>query len=390
MTRIEDALQEWDEEFRFKPVRGRAARKSKAVARPASTPPKEHRAGGAVAARARLTRVVRKAPEVMVKITTGRRDPMTRKKIPTLTGMQKIKAHFDYIGRNGEVTLEDEQGNIIDGKEAVRELRYDWKEAGEGIPEESSRKEAFSIVLSMPPGTDRKAVTDAARAFAATEFGPNHKYVFATHEDEKHPHVHLCVMAAGFDGKRLNPRKPDLQRWREGFAEKLHEHGVEANATPREWRGKTRKPDPQVVRQIIKKHTIDKRKRASTVAQGRKLDIADELRGKHRDADAAENAKKRAAAEVAMAAKRQSVVNAYSKIAKPLSRSSDPADQQLALDITTLIRSMEPPKTAHRLAVEKEQEKKPRTIEGRTQKPVQAELGHAPKPTPETQQPPER
>jgi len=49
----------------------------------------------------------------------------------------------------------------------------------------------------------------------------------------RHPHVHLTVKTAGFDGTRLNPRKPDLQRWREGFAEALREHGIEATTTSR-------------------------------------------------------------------------------------------------------------------------------------------------------------
>ena len=48
-----------------------------------------------------------------------------------------------------------------------------------------------------------------------------------------HPHVHLTIKAAGLDGVRLNPRKADLQRWREGFAEALREHGIEATTTSR-------------------------------------------------------------------------------------------------------------------------------------------------------------
>ncbi|MDI3467782.1 MAG: IncQ plasmid conjugative transfer DNA nicking endonuclease TraR [Nitrospira sp.] len=40
-----------------------------------------------------------------------------------------------------------------------------------------------------------------------------------------HPHVHLTVKAVNFEGTRLNPRKPDLHRWREGFAEALRDHG---------------------------------------------------------------------------------------------------------------------------------------------------------------------
>jgi len=45
-------------------------------------------------------------------------------------------------------------------------------------------------------------------------------------------------------GKRLNPRKADLQRWREVFAEKLREWGVDAEATRQASRGVTRNYEP--------------------------------------------------------------------------------------------------------------------------------------------------
>ena len=70
----------------------------------------------------------------------------------------------------------------------------------------------------MPAGTDAIAVKDSARAFAIETFGDNHDYVFVQHLDDKHPHVHLTVRSLGHDGKRLNPRKADLQAWRERFA----------------------------------------------------------------------------------------------------------------------------------------------------------------------------
>lgn len=229
MTTIDDALKEWDEKYHFKPLRGRKAKLTITGVRIPSSPPQPRRTSGAAGARSRLNGIVRKVPEVMVKVSGGGK------------GMRAIKAHMDYISRNGDVALENENGEIIAGKEAVRDLRDEWKNSLYGIPEESGKKEAFNIVLSMPPGTDRKAVTDAAREFAKTEFSGNFQYVFATHDDEKHPHVHLCVKAQGIDGTRLNPRKTDLQRWREGFAEALREHGIEANATPRLVRGARRR-----------------------------------------------------------------------------------------------------------------------------------------------------
>ncbi len=41
------------------------------------------------------------------------------------------------------------------------------------------------------------------------------------------------MKVAGFNGIRLNPRKADLQRGREGFVEALREQGIEATTTSR-------------------------------------------------------------------------------------------------------------------------------------------------------------
>ena len=60
------------------------------------------------------------------------------------------------------------------------------------------------------------------------------------HDHQANPHVHISVRAESKHGKRLNPRKTDLHRWRETFAEKLRELGVEAEATRQATRGATR------------------------------------------------------------------------------------------------------------------------------------------------------
>jgi hypothetical protein len=95
-------------------------------------------------------------------------------------------------------------------------------------------------------------VLQAVKKLAREEFAHQHRYAMALHAEEKgkhgmHPHVHLVVKAEHeFEGRRLNPRKADLQRWRERFAEYLTELGVAATATRREDRGfvKTNKKTP--------------------------------------------------------------------------------------------------------------------------------------------------
>ena len=188
--------------------------------------------------REQLARTLRRTPEVMVKITN---------KASGAQCMGAVRRHLRYISRNGKVELEDQDGMIMLGREALHDLTDAWHLGGWGIPEESRRREVFNVLLSMPPGTDRRAVRNAARAFAAEEFGDGRRYVFAAHDDEAHPHVHLSVQVRGADGKRLNPRKQDLQRWRERFARQLREHGVDANATPRLARGETRRYPKQAV-----------------------------------------------------------------------------------------------------------------------------------------------
>ncbi len=108
------------------------------------------------------------------------------------------------------------------------------------IAADSTMRDAFHLVLSMPQRTDPLSVQRAARDFAKREFaGFQYAMVLHTYETDPdqhpspHPHVHLTVKAAGLDGIRLNPRKVDLPRWREGFAEALREHGIEATTTSR-------------------------------------------------------------------------------------------------------------------------------------------------------------
>lgn len=194
--------------------------------------------------REQLARTLGRTPEVMIKITN---------KASGAQGIGAVRRHLRYISRNGQVELEDQNGDRIAGAEAVRDLVQTWQFGGWGIPETSARREVFNILLSMPPGTNRQAVRDAARDFAAVEFGDGRAYVFAAHEDEAHPHVHLSVQVRGPDGRRLNPRKQDLRRWRERFAEQLRANGVEANATPRRARGETRRYPAQGVRHMVER-----------------------------------------------------------------------------------------------------------------------------------------
>ena len=175
-------------------------------------------------ARAKLARIVRKAPEVVVKVTGRQR------------GGSHVKAHLEYIGRKGEVEIETRDGEILTAKEDIAERAAEWSDTLQwrSRPTVSS----VSLIFSMPAGTDPDKVLGAVRALAHAELSDNHDYVLALHTDTPRPHVHLTVQAEGLDRTRFNPRPVQLNRFRERFARELRARGVAAEATPRRARGR--------------------------------------------------------------------------------------------------------------------------------------------------------
>lgn len=186
-----------------------------------------------------------KKPEVMVKIP--------RRK-GTSNGIGAVRNHLDYISRDGKLAIEDQDGLRYAGKKQIHEgVSEAWKALG--VPEKSRKRQAINVVLSMPPGTNPVAVKNAAREFASEQFD-GHQYAFVQHLDEKHPHVHLCVMMKDQFGRRMDPRKGDLFEWRLRFAEKMREQGVACAATRRVHRGKTQRSEHSSLRHMRKRGQV--------------------------------------------------------------------------------------------------------------------------------------
>lgn len=177
--------------------------------------------GGKSDVRARLLAVAKGGRQVMVKITPGKNGTMAA-----------VRKHLQYIGQDGEQQVQDQDGNTSKGWAAVDDLAWAWQHTGPMMPAQAEHRLAFNIMFSMPEGSDERAVYAAVRATAEIEFS-GHLWVIGQHFDEPQVHCHVCVKAEGLDGTRLNPRKADLNRWRERFAHELRERGVEAEATKR-------------------------------------------------------------------------------------------------------------------------------------------------------------
>lgn len=284
------------------------------------------------AARTKLARLVQRVPEVMVRVTGRTRDAA------------HLRAHLDYISRNGELPAGGRDGSDITGAREVRDLGDDWAATCHSDPRRRANSPmSVALVLSMPAGTDPLRLRDAAAAFAVSEFSEHFDYIYAVHTDVDHPHVHLTVRALGDSGQRLNPKKADLERWRQGFAEALRDHGVEAEATPRRARGVSRKPERPAVRRM--------RERA-----GRGLGALPHV---HRQAyrEAAQTLVDRVITpepwDGAIARKAAQVRALYLAQARVLSQSADPEDRRLAAAVEVFVSSFPAPDT-QRLALARE------------------------------------
>ena len=187
---------------------------------------------------AQISRIVRGAPEVMVKVTGGG------------SGPAGVMASLRYVGREGQLPIETDTGDPVLSRAQQRELVKSWNldlvrgryRDRENVRLGTDRKPrttrvAYNIVLGMPAPTPPKAVQAAARQFAREQFGATHRYAMVLHTDQAHPHVHLIVKAEDERGQRLRIDKAKLRAWRERFAEALRDRGIEANASSRFERG---------------------------------------------------------------------------------------------------------------------------------------------------------
>lgn len=230
---LESALREWDEKM----GEARKPRISKGGG------------GGGLKPRETLKAIAQRTPQAILKITGGGK------------GGKGVSAHLTYISRHGELKLEDQDGQVVEGRGAHRQVLERWELTGSPMPREGTSREAFNFVLSSPAGSSPQAVLAAARAWAKEQFGSRHDYVMALHEPgtdpspkrTENPHVHIAVKARDTTGKKLNPRKADLQAYRLAYARHLRSNGINVVAISRQARFKTDKGVPLPVHHMKKR-----------------------------------------------------------------------------------------------------------------------------------------
>ena len=279
-------------------------------------------------ARAKLERIVRKAPEVMVKVS-GKQ-----------YGAHHLAEHFGYVARHGKLAMRSSESEIIDDPRRLKEIAQDWTMLDDAMNEHGrERPTSLSLVLSMPGGsTDAQTLHDAAQAFARILFERNHAYMLALHTDTDHPHIHLTVATEGADGTRFNPRKADLHHMRETFAHELRARGVAAEATPRRARGHVQKRVRSAARHLD----------ARLSQEGRKLNL-EQLNELRAQAFVRASDQERRSEDVLALSRQKQIRGAYAEAAAALAGTGKEEDRALAQDVAGFLAAM-PPAVSRRLA----------------------------------------
>lgn len=164
--------------------------------------------------RQKLAGIVRRAPEVMLKI--GRAN---------IRCLQHMKAAADYISRNGKLEIEDQDGFTHGSKEQVQAVVRQWGLQSQIPQEESSndrRAHGRRIILSMPAGTPPEGFKAACRKWAQdTLSGYDYLMAFHTPENDRRttqPHCHILLRTIGHDGRRFHIDNTRREEMREHFA----------------------------------------------------------------------------------------------------------------------------------------------------------------------------
>jgi len=286
----------------------------------------------------RLRLTVKRAPEVVINVKGSRRSQDSDS-----AAIEGVLRYMMYISRNGQLPVLDERGEQIDGADAVRGAHASWNldlQRMRGAKDESLHP-SFNIIFSMPAKTDPQKMLEAVQAVAAACF-QGHQYLMALHTQDtdpandapEHPHVHLIVRAEDEDGRRIHIRKTELRSWRELFAAELRSRGIEANATSRSERGKSRKSLTAAEWHIQKRYQHASRRGESpeppTSRTARFQAAVEELREGRTDSKPW---------EVAMAARRRDVQRDLEKNAARLRQEGD---NELAEQVERFAREMAP------------------------------------------------
>lgn len=205
-----------DKEYKIKKARSERAAKN----------PLAHKArnGGDTYQKGVKQRIASKGAsrEVMVKITGNAK---------TAKG---IKNSINYISRDADLKLRDDEGREYDGGKDMSDA-YDYMISPEDrlrIDDDKNPNISHNMMFNTNAvvGVSQEDMLDSVQSVIKEKY-PDNRFIMAYHNDTDNPHVHVVLRIPDNSGVRINIRKADLRDLRSGFAHKLQEKGYNVKAT---------------------------------------------------------------------------------------------------------------------------------------------------------------
>ena len=167
-------------------------------------------------------------------------NPRGKEAVIKITGntknLESFKRHIEYITREYELPLYDNDGNKYEGKDEIKDY-IDMYNFDNAIPDydetlNKERREVLNFVFSMKEqNTTPKDKLMEAVIKSVKEKYPDNPACFSFHGDTDNPHIHCDLKIQSLDGKRIDVKIADLQKLRKDYAKNLRDLGIEAYAT---------------------------------------------------------------------------------------------------------------------------------------------------------------
>lgn len=146
------------------------------------------------------------------------------------------KNMVDYISRDGDLELLDQDGNPVQTDEEREWLLDDWSDS---FTDRAKPRIAAHMIISAPEGSSVADVKKASKEWGRESLS-EYDYVQVTHTDEPHPHTHFIV-ARRPGGPRLSFGPKDIRKMKDCWAKIGSRNNIPMVSSSRLERGKTRK-----------------------------------------------------------------------------------------------------------------------------------------------------
>lgn len=154
-----------------------------------------------------------------------------------------VKAHINYIRRDGKLDLIDQDGMIIT-EDFIESTLKDFAIVGEEIPSDTDiknypelkKKYTHNIIFSTKKYSNfnENLLKNIVFKTIKARF-PDNNFVMAYHNDTNNPHIHVCLKIADRNGKRHLIQKADLLKLKLEYENQFDLKGFAMVSHKKDW-----------------------------------------------------------------------------------------------------------------------------------------------------------